>query len=129
MNMLNFESNFYSETVKVIYQNEKFLVKCYSKTGKFITSFEIINSKCLWFNFSLKEKALHLLQKGERFHCNGNEYIFLETVNDFMLLYCTFDSLGYTRPHVLVIGIDEEEIACELLLDNPWGLRLCCKKR
>lgn len=117
------------EIVKVTYQDEKFLVRCYSKIEKFITSFEIISSKYLWFNFSLEEKALYLLQKGERFHCNGNEYIFLETINDFMLFYCTLDSLGYTRPHVLVVGIDEEEIACELLLDNPWGLRLCCKKK
>ena len=116
------------ETIKVIYQNEKFLVRCYSKTGKFITNFEIINSKYLWFNFSLEEKGLYLLQKGERFHCNGNEYFFLETVDNFMLFYCTYDSLGYKRPHVLVIGINEEEVACELLLNNPWGLRLCCKK-
>lgn len=116
------------EIVKVIYQDEKFLVKCFSKTEEFITNFEIFNSKYLWFNFSLKEKAFHLLQKGERFHCNGNEYIFLETIDNFMLFYCTFDSLGYKRPHVLVVDIDEEEIACELLLNNPWGLRLCCKK-
>lgn len=81
-----------------------------------------------WFNFSLEEKALYLLQKGERFHCNGNEYSFLEVVDNFMLFYCIYDSLGYKRPHVLVIGINEEEVACELLLNNPWGLRLCCKK-
>lgn len=115
------------ETVKVTYWNNEFLVKCYSKAEEFITSFEIINTKRLWFNFSLKEKALYLLQKGECFHCNGNEYSFLETIDNFMLFYCTFDSLGYERPHVLVIGIDEEEAACELLLNNPWGLRLCYK--
>lgn len=123
----NYNAPIGCSTVDILYSDGKFKNKFYNSKKELIKEYIIRCNTVYWMNFTLEEKAYNLLQKGEKFHCDGNEYIFLDCLKNYMQFFCTVDKFDSTRPYCLSVGVDETDVACELLLDNPWGLRLCCK--